>query len=75
LLDNYTTETGKSEVVTPEEVNENRIFIDQIYETGPMQIAHKYLASKGLVPADRPGFKKRLYSLWFDLYSRTRGVK
>ncbi|XP_031556900.1 poly(U)-specific endoribonuclease-B-like [Actinia tenebrosa] len=75
LLDNYTSDTGKREVVTQEEINENRIFIDLIYETGPIQIAHKYLASKGLVPADRPSFKKKLYSLWFDLYSRTRGCR
>lgn len=33
LLDNYETSTGLDEVVTTEEIKENRDFIDKIYET------------------------------------------
>ena len=33
LLDNYETSTGQQEVVTSEEIQENRTFIDRICET------------------------------------------
>ena len=33
LLDNYESNTGEQEEVTPEEIQENRDFIDAIYET------------------------------------------
>lgn len=33
LLDNYESETGKSEEITPEEIGENRAFIDAICQT------------------------------------------
>ena len=75
LLDNYESETGRGEVVTQHEVRENQCFIDAIYETEPVKIAHEYLASKGLMPRDRPAFKKELYKLWFQCFRRTKGVR
>jgi len=75
LLDNYESETGQEEVVTQHEVRENQVFIDVIMETEPMKIAHEYLANKGLMPRDRALFKRELYSLWFKMYRRTRGVR
>lgn len=75
LLDNYESETGQGEVVTQHEVRENQVFIDVIMETEPMKIAHEYLANKGLMPRDRAHFKRELYSLWFKMYRRTRGVR
>ena len=75
LLDNYESETGQKEVVTQHEVKENQVFIDVIMETEPMKIAHEYLANKGLMPRDRAQFKRALYSLWFQMYRRTRGVR
>lgn len=75
LLDNYESETGQEEVVTQHEVRENQVFIDVIMETEPMKIAHEYLANKGLMPRDRAQFKRELYSLWFKMYRRTRGVR
>jgi len=75
LLDNYESETGQEEVVTEHEVRENQCFIDAIYETEPMKIAHEYLASKGLMPRERPQFKRELYNLWFKMYRRTKGVR
>ena len=50
-MDNYESETGREEVVTQQEKHENQHFIDSIYETEPMKIAHEYLAGKGLVAA------------------------
>lgn len=75
LLDNYESEGGQGEVVTQHEIRENQCFIDAIYETEPMKIAHKYLADKGLMPRERPQFKRELYNLWFKMYQRTKGVR
>ena len=73
LLDNYERETGRAEVVTQEEINENRRFIDLIMETEPMKIAHEVLAKFKKSPLDVRGFKHQLYQIWFELYSRTKG--
>ena len=40
---------GQEEDVTQQEEHENQHFIDAIYETEPMKIAHEYLVGKGLV--------------------------
>jgi poly(U)-specific endoribonuclease len=73
LLDNYERDTGRAEVVTQEEINENRRFIDLIMETEPMKIAHEVLAKFKKSPLDARGFKHQLYQIWFELYSRTKG--
>ena len=75
MLDNYESETGQGEVVTQEEVQENQCFIDAIYETEPMKIAHEYLSKHGLMPKERGPFKMALYDMWFKLYRRTKGVR
>lgn len=38
LLDNYEVSTGVAETVTPEELQENRLFIDSIMETDVMKV-------------------------------------
>merc|ERR1712039_18867 len=43
LLDNYEKTIGKTEVVTTEEIQENRQFIDQIMLTKPIKYLRKYL--------------------------------
>lgn len=72
LLDNYESETGVAEEVTPEEVRENWRFIDAIISTKVMKRAHQYLVSKGKSSSDEKQFKQQLYDLWFKLYRRTR---
>ncbi|XP_028986594.1 poly(U)-specific endoribonuclease-C-like [Betta splendens] len=72
LLDNYEMSTGVSEMVTSEELKENKLFIDAIMETGVMKCAHKYLAKTGKSPSDPTQFKKQLYDIWFKLYHRDR---
>merc|ERR1712063_87619 len=52
LLDNYEKETGKSEVVTSEEIQENKQFIDQIMLTKPIKYLRKYLVAKNLAPKE-----------------------
>lgn len=39
LLDNYESDTGKPEIVTPEEVAENHKFLDSIIKTPTMKVA------------------------------------
>lgn len=75
LLDNYESDTGKAEVVTPEEMKENWAFIDAIMGTKVMKRTHEYLASKGKAAGDERHFKQQLYDLWFKLYRRTKDTK
>ncbi|XP_063751157.1 uridylate-specific endoribonuclease B isoform X2 [Eleginops maclovinus] len=75
LLDNYVSDTGEPEIVTPEEVAENHKFLDCIIQTPTMKIAHKYLAEKNLSPKDETKFKEQLYRIWFELYARKGASK
>ncbi|MBN3302491.1 uridylate-specific endoribonuclease B [Amia ocellicauda] len=70
LLDNYESDAGEPEVVTPEEVAENHRFLDSVMETPTMKIAHKYLVERQLSPRDIEEFKQQLYRIWFELYAR-----
>lgn len=38
LLDNYESDTGEPEIVTPEEVAENHKFLDSIVQTPTMKV-------------------------------------
>jgi len=70
LLDNYEHETGKAEVVTPEEVNENWRFIHAICATPCMEYAYAYLFARKRIKPGYDDFKKTLYDLWFNMYRR-----
>ncbi|XP_043925218.1 poly(U)-specific endoribonuclease-B-like [Protopterus annectens] len=70
LLDNYISDTGEPEVVTPEEEAENYNFLAAVMKTSVMMLSHKYLVGKNLSPADTTDFKKQLYDIWFKLYAR-----
>ncbi|XP_072230874.1 uridylate-specific endoribonuclease B [Leuresthes tenuis] len=70
LLDNYVSDTGEPEIVTPEEVAENHKFLDCIIKTSTMKTAHKYLVKKNLSPENEKEFKEQLYRIWFELYAR-----
>lgn len=41
LLDNYESDTGEPEIVTPEEVAENHKFLDSIIQTQTMKVDWK----------------------------------
>jgi poly(U)-specific endoribonuclease len=70
LLDNYISETGVAEVVTREELEENRTFINALMETSPMKYLHQYLVEKKLAPASLNDFKALLNRIWFTLFRR-----
>lgn len=40
-----------------------------------MEVAHRYLVSKGKSQSDIGKFKRQLYDLWFKPYRRTRGSR
>uniref|UniRef100_A0A4W4F9R5 Uridylate-specific endoribonuclease n=1 Tax=Electrophorus electricus TaxID=8005 RepID=A0A4W4F9R5_ELEEL len=70
LLDNYESNTGEPEVVTPEEEAENHKFLDSIIKTPVLKIVHKYLVGKNKSPEETTAFKEQLYRIWFELYAR-----
>ncbi|VFQ85807.1 unnamed protein product [Cuscuta campestris] len=70
LLDNYNPHEGYKEVVTAQEQQEQLAFVEEISRTAPIKYLHKYLSAKGVVSESYHEFKKRLTSLWFDLYGR-----
>ena len=73
LLDNYTSQTGVTEVLDTDERREIDNFLTAILDTGPMHYCHQYLIAKlgsAKIPVSVSGFKKVLYELWFDLYRR-----
>lgn len=71
LLDNYNPNQRSSEVVTSEEKHEEMAFVEEISRTAPIKYLHKYLVAKGLVPYHYEGFKKKMKSLWFELFDRS----
>lgn len=71
LLDNYNPNQRSGEVVTSEEKHEEMAFVEEISRTAPIKYLHKYLVAKGLVPYHYEGFKKKMKSLWFDLFERS----
>ena len=75
LLDNYESSTGVAETVTEQEEKENWNFINLVFETEVMKLAHKFLVYKGKVSKDVREFKKQFYDMWFKLYRRSRSSK
>lgn len=75
LLNNYKAQTGQAEHVSNAEKKENWDFLNAIMQTAPMQFCHKYLHKKvpDKVPSGQQEFKRLLYKIWFDLYTRTSG--
>lgn len=75
LLNNFAAETGLTEALTKERQAEEIRFLNAVMATPAMKFAHKYLAAKGLSPAEEAAFKKQLWDIWFQPYNRTRGVR
>lgn len=71
LLDNYTAEVGMTEIVTPEELTEQKDFLVAIMETSVMQYVHQYLLKQNKSQnVQVKDFINELQALWFTLYSR-----
>ena len=81
LLNNYSAHTGEEEDVTEEELQENRAFLNEVMKTAPMKYCHQYCVAKGItyrgneISDNESQFKQVLNSLWFDMYSRSGGVR
>lgn len=70
LLDNYNTNIGQADELTPAELDETENFLNTIIPTQVMQLAYRYLFDKGLV-GNVENFKDLLRQLWFNMYSRS----
>lgn len=63
------------ETVTNEERKENWNFINCIFETRVMKLAHDFLVSKGKASSNIDEFKQECHNMWFKLYNRVHGIK
>ena len=71
LLDNYVSQVGTSETVTPEEREENHNFLTLCYDSACVKYAHRWLLVNGRTRASDPkAFVLELERLWFGLYRR-----
>ncbi|XP_070556985.1 uridylate-specific endoribonuclease-like [Ptychodera flava] len=74
IFDNYIRYTGTPEDVTQEELDEVKIFLDEVMESYVMKKAHEYLVEKGLVDPDYyVAFRQDLETIWFEMYTRSSG--
>ncbi|VDN09448.1 unnamed protein product [Dibothriocephalus latus] len=72
LLDNYKAEVGVSEQETPNEKQEQEIFLNSLMKSPIIKEVHKYLVSIRLAPRTPRDFKELLRKLWFTPYRRGR---
>lgn len=75
LLDNYNHRVGQSEDRLQAEKNEENEFLDAILSTTVMAKTHDFLKRKGLVSSAKAGFKNKLREMWFNTYTRSKGVQ
>ena len=73
LLDNYRFDNQKSEIVTRAEQAEIDRFINDIYQTPPLELAYSYLTRQLKVNLTPATFKTELKRLWFSLYTNYFG--
>jgi len=74
LFDNYEGDTAVRETITQAELAENDAFLDAVMATQVMRDAHQFLVQKGLASSSVSSFKSYLRTIWFGMYSRSRGV-
>ncbi|KAL9654991.1 hypothetical protein ABK040_008778 [Willaertia magna] len=67
LFDNYSSDQYHKEVVTTQEIKEEKDFLDAIAETKCMKIVQKYLGYQNV-----QDFKVKLKSIWFSFYKLNR---
>jgi len=71
LLNNYERMTGRREIVSNTEINENYRFLDAVLSTPIMKEVYSYLKSQGKASYVASQFRHRLYDLWFRTYYRS----
>ncbi|XP_063808287.1 uridylate-specific endoribonuclease [Pseudophryne corroboree] len=72
LLDNYDRKTGTDETHTPEEIQEQKNFLQEIMKTKVMKELYTFFHQKGLYSTEKE-FADDLQKMWFGLYSRSKG--
>jgi len=75
LLDNYIPNTGVREIETAQKRQEIDNFLDEILKTAIFNKTYDFLRAHGHQSTwSKRHFKDTLKSLWFDYYSRMKGV-
>lgn len=77
LLDNYEPFAGDNETHSRVEIREMDDFLNACVRQPVMKYTFNWLVKKGILRnnATTKDFKKLLHGLWFNLYSRSRGVQ
>ena len=71
LRDNYIPEVNQNEVITSQELQEQKDFLDAIFNTPVFQRARQFLISKGYLTESN--FRSTFEEIWFGQYSRASG--
>ncbi|XP_066440410.1 uridylate-specific endoribonuclease isoform X2 [Eleutherodactylus coqui] len=74
LLDNYDRKTGTDETATKGELEEQKMFLQEIMKTKIMKELFKFFHNKGLYENEQQ-FVDDVQKMWFGLYSRSSGEK
>lgn len=76
LYDFYKPSSDENDVTTPERRKKVDKFLDEIFKTEPMKILQTNLQRYGYRPASSMSeFRKSIFTIWFQDYSRSRNVK
>jgi len=73
LLNNYSADTDKAEVVTSEEKSEMDVFISELMSTPHMKYIHKVLVAWKVVDADPHHFASQVFDIWFTQFRTHHG--
>ena len=73
LLDNYSFDHQKSEIVTKPKKIEIEEFIQDIFQTNPIKLAQAYINQELKIKLSTLEFRQQLKTIWFDLYTNYFG--
>ncbi|KAL7029780.1 hypothetical protein ACKWTF_006361 [Chironomus riparius] len=74
MYDNYERNSSVNEIVTDDERQEEKNFINSLLSTAVMKKTINFLESKNLVGSSEDEHYTLLHSIWFGLYPRNKGT-
>ncbi|XP_046573099.1 uridylate-specific endoribonuclease-like isoform X2 [Haliotis rubra] len=73
LYDDYEPRLGVSDPLSVSDRVDISHFLDVVMASPVMKETHTYLEDHGLYTGDMTAFRKKIFSLWFDPYPRSKG--
>ncbi|XP_071085810.1 uridylate-specific endoribonuclease-like isoform X1 [Haliotis cracherodii] len=73
LYNNYQPQLGVSDPLGASDKVEIGHFLDVVMASPVIKETHTYLVDHGLYTGDMAAFRKKIFSLWFEPYSRSKG--